>query len=340
MEEFKKILIDVHGGDNPEEVIKGAVLALNKMENIKIMLVGEQKFIENVLENENFDKKRLEIVNTTEIITCEDVPTIAVKQKKDSSLCVGLDLLRKNDDIIAMISTGSTGAVLTGGFLKIGRIKGVSRPALCPLIPTVDNKQVLLIDCGANVDCKPINLCHFALMGKAYMQSLGVENPRVALLNIGTEDEKGNEFTKKVFPVLKQLPINFVGNMEARDLLSGKYDVVVTDGFNGNILLKSTEGAIKTFNTLLKQEIKSRKLSLFGALFMKKSFKALKDRLDYEKHGGSPFLGCKKTLIKAHGSSKAYSIYQCVVQALKFSESSLNEKIEKIINENEITIEE
>ena len=340
----KTIVVDAYGGDNPKEIIKGCVLALNSKnvnEDFNIIITGKQDEIDSELSNYKYDKSKLEVINTTEVITCNDVPTVAIKTKKDSSLVVAFNLLKKREDIVAMVSAGSTGAILTGGFLLIGRIKGVSRPALSPLLPTLnDGKGTLLIDCGANMDCKPINLCHFALMGSEYMKALGIENPKVALLSVGTEDEKGNDLIKKTLPLLKKLPINFVGNMEARDLLTGNYDVVVSDGFSGNVALKSLESGITSMNKLIKREIKARPLSIFGSLFMKKSFKAVKQKIDYESNGGSPFIGCKKLIMKCHGAAESESVCNTILSALNLSNLNLNDKIEKIVNENEIIVEE
>ncbi|MBQ7307627.1 MAG: phosphate acyltransferase PlsX [Clostridia bacterium] len=339
MEDLKIVVLDAYGGDNaPVETVKGAVMALNQEKDLKIIITGNEEEILKELQNYKYDKDRLEIVHTSEVITCNDVPTMSIKQKKDSSLVVAFKLLRERQDIVALVSAGSTGAILTGGFLLIGRLKGVSRPALAPLLPTLMGTQTLLVDCGANMDAKPLNLCHFALMGTEYMKSIGVENPKVALLSVGTEDEKGNELVKKTLPLLKTLPINFVGNMEARDLLSGKYDVVVCDGFAGNVLLKGTEGGIIALKSILKQEIKSSFMNKIGAVFMKKAFKGMKQKLNYEANGGSPFIGCKKTIMKCHGSAEAESICNTILASLELEKVNLNQRIEKVIEENKIEI--
>lgn len=330
-----KIVVDGFGGDNsPNEIVKGVALALNKYSELEVVITGDKETLSNLFKEENVDLNRVEIVHTTEIVSNNEAPTEAIRQKKDSSLVVALNILKERDDVCGLVSAGSTGAVLTGAFMKIGRMKGVSRPALAPILPTKKKGKVLLIDCGANMDSKPINLCHFAIMGSAYMQNMyGIENPRVALLNVGVEDKKGNELCHQVFPLLKQLPINFVGNMEARDFLSGQYDVVVSDGFSGNVLLKATEGAIQSLLSMLKSEIKARAMSKVGYLFMKKSFKAVKNIMDYEKHGGSPFLGAKKILIKSHGSSFAPSILASIEQVMEIENAHLYAKIEKQIDE-------
>ena len=333
-----KIVVDAMGGDNaPEEIIKGVVDWLKKYNDLKIILCGDKEKIEKELDALKYDQNRIEIIHAPEIIKNDESPTKAIKEKTNSSLVVTFDILRKNDDVVGMISAGSTGAILTGGFIKIGRLQGVSRPALSPFLPTKKGGYVLVIDSGANVDCKPINLCHFALMGNEYYKErFGVEKPRIALLNIGTEDNKGNELCHTTYPLLEKLDINFVGNMEARDLLSGDYDVVVADGFAGNILLKSTEGAVKFFMKEIKKEVKSSFWSKIGGLFMMKVFKNLKKRYDFNVYGGAPFLGCKKLIIKAHGSSKAKSIEISIDEIITLYNKKLNENISKALEENYI----
>ena len=237
-------------------------------------------------------------------------------------------MAKEDDDVVGIVSAGSTGAVLTGGFMKLGRIRGIHRPALCPVLPTVTGDIVSICDCGANMDCKPEYLEQFAIMGGVYLKILGKENPRVALLNVGTEDHKGDQRSKETFELLKNNKnINFVGNMEARDLLSGDFDLVVTDGFAGNVLLKSTEGAIKGLLKVLKKEIKSRFLSKIGALFMRKTFKNIMGKFDYSKYGGAVLLGCKKLVLKAHGSSNAESIKNAIVQVYTMAKGNLVENI-------------
>ena len=332
-----KIIVDGFGGDNsPHEIVRGVALALNKHPELFVIITGDKDILKEEFAKYTYDANRLEIIHTTEIVSNNESPTEAIRTKKDSSLVVALDNLKKDDEIIGLVSAGSTGAVLTGATLKVGRMKGVSRPGLSPVLPTKTGGNVLLMDCGANMDSKPINLCHFAIMGSTFMKKMyGIENPRVALLNVGVEDKKGNELCHQVFPLLKQLPINFVGNMEARDFLSGEYDVVVSDGFAGNVLLKSTEGAFLSVLSMLKQEIKASVSSKIGYLFMKKSFKNLKKRVDYENSGGSPFLGAKKILIKSHGSSKGESICASIEQVIDMHKSGLYPEIEKILLETE-----
>ncbi|HPG92469.1 MAG TPA: phosphate acyltransferase PlsX, partial [Clostridia bacterium] len=256
---------------------------------------------------------------------------------KNSSLVMGFERLKNDPECAGMVSAGSTGAVLTGAFLKVGRIKGVMRPALAPLLPTLKEGEVLLVDCGANVDCKPQMLVQFAHMGAAYMKCVkGVKSPKIGLLSNGTEDKKGNELTKETFALLKEeKELNFCGNIEARDILSGEYDVVVTDGFYGNIALKSIEGTALMILKTLKKNIKSDALSMFGSLFMKKTFKKLKNTMDYNKKGGAPLIGTEKIVIKAHGSSKADSIFGAINQVIEMHEGKLIENIKnnlKVVN--------
>ena len=260
--------------------------------------------------------------------------------KYNKKLPSAINILKKDEEVDALISCGNTGAILAGGFLKIGRIKGVSRPALAPFFPTSKGGMVCLIDCGANVECKPINLCHFALMGSLYYKIMfGVEHPKVALLSNGSEEKKGNELCKETYTLLKQLPINFIGNVEARYFMTGDVDVMVTDGFSGNILLKSVEGAVKFTTKVMKQAMLSTIFSKIGALFCKRSLSKVKDKLDYNKYGGSIFIGCKKTIIKSHGSSKDITICAAIEQARKLEINKVNEHIKAMIeNMPEITL--
>lgn len=326
-----KIVVDAFGGDNaPEEIVKGAVMAINKHSDIKLVLTGKQDVLQEELSKYKFDNKQITILNASEVIENNESPTVAIKTKKDSSLVKAFDLAKDDNNVVGVISAGSTGAALTGGFLKLGRIKGIHRPALCPVFATLKGSLVCICDCGANMDCKPEYLEQFAMMGSAYMNILGVKKPRVALLNVGVEEHKGDTRTKEAYELLKNNPnINFVGNMEARELLSGDYDVVVTDGFAGNVLLKSSEGAMKGLLSALKTEINSSTMSKIGALFMKKTFKNLKNKFDYSSQGGAVLLGCQKLLVKGHGSSKAESIMACVEQVYNMHKGKLIPKITK-----------
>ena len=326
-----KIVIDGFGGDNsPEEIVKGVVEAVNSINDIHIVITGKEDVLKTEFAKYKYDDSRVTILHAEDVITNNESPTEAIRFKKDSSLVVAFDYAKANDDCVGLISAGSTGAVLTGGFMKLGRLKGIQRPALCPVLPTSDGGRVGICDSGANMDCKPEYLEQFALMGSAYLKVLGVENPRVALLNVGTEDHKGDTRTKEVFELLKNNQnINFVGNMEARDAMSGNFDVIVTDGFAGNVLLKSIEGTAKFLLKSLKKEILSSTSAKIGALFMKKAFKGLRDTFDYHKHGGAVLLGCKKLLVKGHGSSNAESIVACINQVYTMSNGGLLEKIQQ-----------
>ena len=327
-----KIVIDAFGGDKaPFEIIEGAVLATQKHKSLEIILTGDENIINSYFSEHNLSKDRISIINAPNVIANDEVPTLAIK-KEGTSLGEAFNVLKTDDSVSALISCGNTGAILAGGFLNIGRIKGVSRPALSPFLPTRKRTRVLLLDCGANAECKPINLCHFAVMGSVYFSEItGVEKPRVALLSNGTEEHKGNELTKKAFEMIKTLPINFIGNVEARDIVSGDVDVVVADGFTGNIALKSIEGAVKLAMSEVKSAIKSSLIAKFGYLFMTRAFKQVKQTMDYKKYGGSPFLGTKKLIIKSHGDTDRYTLLSAVEQAMECASNNVNEKIERVL---------
>lgn len=332
-----KVVVDAFGADKGVGVVvEGAINALVTYDDVNIVIVGDKAEIETELGKFTYDKSRIEVEDAREKITNNESPTVAIRTKKDSSLVRALEIT-KNDPLVAgMVSAGSTGAVLTGGIFKIGRIKGVLRPALCPLLPTFNGGKVCIVDCGANMDCKPEYLAQFALMGSEYMRSLGIANPRVALVSVGDEDKKGNELTHAAFSILKKLPINFVGNMEARYALSGNYDVLVCDGFVGNVLLKSVEGTAMGVMKMLKNEIKSSFSAKIGALFMKKGLMNIKSSMDYHAVGGAAFLGVEKVLVKGHGSSNAKSICAAVGQVAAMAKLGYVERIKKFIEENDV----
>ena len=337
-----KIVVDVFGGDYaPDEILKGCAEALKVERDVELALFGGAEIINKKLAALNVDMKRVEVFDAPGVITYDDIPTDAIKNKKDSSLVRALEYLKSTADAKAMISSGNTGAFLAGGLFKVGRIKDVSRPALAPALPNAKGGFTTLIDCGANVDCKPLFLCHFALMGCAYMQSVyGVENPRVALLSNGTEDKKGSELNRAVFPLLKKLPINFVGNMEARDALSGDYDVLVSDGFAGNIALKSFEGAVSFLFKQLKGAMMKNLKTKLGAALLKKELYKMRKELDYTELGGAPFLGVEKILIKNHGSAKANTVAASVTQAKRMAEKDIVGAIKRRLEGVEIEITE
>ena len=328
-----RVIVDAFGGDHaPLEIVEGALLAIQKHKDIEIILCGKEDKIKEILNGRN---ERIEIVDASQVITNDDHPTVAIRHKKDSSLVKAYDILKEREDVIGLVSAGSTGAVLAGAIMKIGRIRGISRPALAPILPTKKDSDVIIIDSGANIDCKPINLLHFALMGSAYYSIIyDVPSPRVALLNNGAEEEKGNELAKEAHALLKTAPINFIGNREGGDFMSGDVDVMVADGFAGNALLKGTEGAVKAVMSVLKKSIKSHFWSMIGAVFMKKTFKDIKNRVDIQsRHGGSPLLGCKKLIVKNHGACMRNNILSSIEQTVLLYEKKLNQKIEDAINE-------
>ena len=329
-----KIIVDAFGGDNaPSEIINASLLALYKHKTLKITLVGKADVIQDHLQGKKYDHARLDIFDARQVIGTDEAPVEAIRTKKDSSIVRAIELLKeKPDEYSAVISAGSTGALLSAAVLKLGRIKGVIRPALTPLLPTAKGTPVMLADAGANMDIKPINILQFAIMANTYMTNvLGIKRPRIALLNVGVEDVKGNEFARECFPLLKQMPINFVGNMEARDFLSGDYDIVLAEGFSGNVLLKSTEGACKMLMKELKNVLMSSFRGKIGGLLIKKPLKQLLKRFDYEGLGGSVLLGTKGLVIKAHGSSKAKQFLSVIDQALEVGNASINKEIEKEI---------
>lgn len=318
---MKKIVVDCYGGDNAsEEIVKGALDALDAEKNLSLILTGNSDVLENLVTRHS---DRVEIIDAKEVITNDDSPTDAIRKKTESSMVKAFDALKERDDVGGFVSAGSTGAILTGAFMKLGRIKGISRPAMAALLPTSNgNENVVLCDCGANVDCKPVNLLHFALMADAYARiTTGKNDVKVALLSNGTEDKKGSELNREAFALLKESTLNFVGNMEARDILSGKYDVVVADGFNGNIALKSLEGAGLTIFDMLKKNVSEGGLrAKFGALLLKPALKKLKHTMDVNEKGGAVFLGTNKVVIKIHGSSKARSVTVGILQASTLAE--------------------
>lgn len=333
-----KIIVDAMGGDNaPQQIVLGAVDAIARDKSLTVVLVGKKTEIDRVLASLDgkFDVDRLEIIDVQDVITNDESPTMAIKTKKESSLVKAFDVLMSDENAGGFVSAGSTGAVLVGAFMKVGRIKGVSRPALAPVLPTLKGNGVVLCDCGANVDCKPLNLQHFAIMASAYAKAmLGVEKPRVGLLNNGAEAHKGNELAQETYKLLSETQgINFVGNCEARDLLSGDFDVVVSDGFNGNIALKSAEGTANTVLKLIKDGIYGGGLGAkIGALLLKPVFKNVKKKMDYNAHGGACFLGVNKVVIKSHGSSKAKSVTASILQAKSLAQNDVVKVIKDGIN--------
>lgn len=333
-----KIAVDAFGGDNSPKVnVIGAVKALNEIADLKIYLIGKKDVLSSLLSQEKYDKERLEIVNADDVITCNDKPTEAIKYKTESSLYKSIELLKSEEGVDGLVSLGSTGALLAGAVLKIGRIKGVKRPAFCPILPTMKGSIVGICDSGANVDCDSLQLSQFALMGSLYLEkAFNIEKPKVALLNVGVEEEKGDMLRKETYQILKDMKnINFVGNMESRDLLRGNYDLVVCDGFSGNVLLKSTEGACLELLKMLKKTFYKNLKTKLGALFLKKDIYELKDFMDYNNYGGAVLLGCKKTIVKGHGSSNEISVFHCIKQAYDMEKNNLRESILQALSDTQ-----
>ena len=338
-----KILLDAMGGDNaPEANIKGAIKAIKEIRS-EIILIGNEEVIKNKIkeiygkENISEISERLSIKNATETIEMEDVPTQAIKHKKDSSMVVGLNMLKEEQGDV-FISAGNSGALLTGATLLVGRIKGVDRPAIAPMLPSY-KKGLMLIDAGANTNCKPINLLQFAQFANIYLKNIyKIEKPVIGLLNIGTEETKGNDLMKESYKLLKEKSkeygINFIGNVEGREAFSGEIDAVVTDGFTGNIFLKTVEGFGKLVKRSLTESLKKNILSTIGAIPALPGIKRFSKTMDYKEYGGALFLGVKKPVVKAHGSSDEYLFYFTIKQAEKFAESKaveiLKEEFEKL----------
>ena len=326
-----KVAIDAMGGDlAPKSTVEGAIQAAKAFPDLEIILVGKTEeikkhFVEPMPPN-------ISIQNADEVIKTEDEPVKAVRRKKNSSLVVASQMV-KNREVDAVITAGNTGAFMAAGLLVAGRIPGIERPALAPVIPTTGKNGVLALDVGANMDPKPEHLVQYAKMGKIYAERvLGIKDPRIGLLNVGTEETKGNELTKATFPLLKQESMNFVGNVEARDVPSGECDVLITDGFTGNILLKLTEGLASSIFSLLKVEFTKNTISKLAAFLLKPSLKNLKKQMDYSEVGGAPLLGVNGAFIKAHGSSDAKAIMNAVRQARLFLVNGVLEQITKEIN--------
>ena len=340
-----RVAVDAMGGDNaPKEVIKGAVEAVNAKEEIQLILVGVEDKIKQELANYTYPKERIRVVHATEIITTEESPVMAIRKKKDSSIVVAMNMV-KNKEADAFVSAGSSGAILAGGQLIVGRIKGIERPPLAPLIPT-EKGVSLLIDCGANVDARASHLVQFAKMGSIYMEYVvGIKNPKVAIVNIGAEEEKGNALVKETFPLLKQCPeINFIGSIEAREIPSGYADVIVCEAFVGNVILKLYEGVGSTFKKMVINALKSTTLSKIGALFVKSAVKDTLKSFDASDYGGAPLLGLNGLVVKTHGNAKMKEIRNSIMQCVIFKEQQINEKIKeriivKDVGEDEITMD-
>ena len=322
------IALDAMGGDHaPDAIVEGAVRALRKYDDIRILLAGPEEKLQALTASAGDVKDRIEIVNATQVIEMDEAPMMAVRAKKDSSLVVAMNAVREGR-AGAVVSAGSTGALLAGGMFKIGRIAGIERPALAPVLPGL-KKNFMLIDSGANVDCQPRYLLQFGLMGSVYMKSvLDVKDPQVGLVNIGAEAEKGNKLTKETYALMQQQSgYSFAGNCEARDIFTGNYDVVVADGFDGNIILKHTEGLAKALFTMIKEELMASLGTKIGAMLAKPAFRKVKRRMDYNAVGGAPLLGVNGAVVKAHGSSGGEAIENALRQARRMLEGDVVGKI-------------
>lgn len=330
-----KIVVDAMGGDNaPKAPIQGAIDAINNEENISIILVGRTDDIKKELANYKYNEEKIEIVHADDVIGFDEPPVMAIRKKKNSSIVVGMNLV-KHKEADAFVSAGSTGAILVGGQFVVGRIKGVERAPLAPLIPT-EKGAALLIDCGANVDARASHLVQFAKIGSIYMKYVvGIDNPKVAIVNIGAEEEKGNMLVKETYPLLKECnDINFIGSIEARDIPKGQADVIVCEAFVGNVILKLYEGLSSTLLHKMKESLMSSLRSKVGALLIKPALKSTLKQFDAADQGGAPLLGLNGLVVKAHGSSSNIEITQAIKQCIQFNEEKINEKIKENLTVN------
>ena len=332
MSETVRVAADAMGGDNaPGEIVKGAVQAVQAEKDIKVFLVGRQDAVNAELAKYTYDKEKIEVVHAEEVIEMAEPPVNAIRKKKQSSLVIGMNMI-KHQEADAIVTAGSTGATLVGGQVLVGRIKGIERPPLAPLVPT-EKGVSLLIDCGANVDARPSHLVQFAQIGSIYMENIvGIKNPRVAILNIGAEEEKGNQLVKETFPLLKECPgINFIGSIEAREIPHGGADVIVCEAFAGNIVLKLYEGVAATLLSKVKEGLMSSLRSKIGALLIKPALKQTLKSFDASQYGGAPLLGLNGLVVKTHGSAKAIDVKNSILQCVTFKQQDINGKIKEHI---------
>ncbi len=336
MSELVRVAVDAMGGDNaPFVTVKGAVDAVSESANLKVFLVGQKEVVEKELSAYQYDKERIEIVDATEVIEMAEPPVMAIRKKKDSSIVKAMYMVN-HGEADAYVSAGSTGATLVGGQVIVGRLKGVDRAPLAPLIPT-EKGSSLLIDCGANVDARSNHLVQFAKMGTVYMENImGIKNPTVAIVNIGAEEEKGNALVKETFPLLKNCPdINFIGSIEARDIPAGFADVIVCEAFTGNVILKMYEGVAKSLMHVIKKSLMGSLKTKIGALLIKDDLKKSLSNYSMDQYGGAPMLGLKGLVVKTHGSANAVEVKNSILQCVTFTEQKISEKISaKISQEN------
>ena len=336
MQTITRVALDAMGGDNaPSEIVKGAVDAVSSREDIKVFLVGQEELVKKELQKYSYPSERIEVVDAPEVIEMAEPPVQAIRRKKQSSIVIGMNMVKQRE-ADAFVSAGSSGAVLVGGQTIVGRIRGIKRPPLAPIIPTETGKS-LLIDCGANVDARPEHLLQFAQMGSIYMENvIGVKNPRVAIVNIGAEEEKGNALVKETFPLLRECKdINFVGSIEAREIPHGGADVIVCEAFVGNVILKLYEGLSSTLIGIVRGRLMSTVKSKIGAALALPALKKTLKAFDSSEYGGAPLLGLNGLVVKTHGSSKAKEVTNSIYQCVTFREEHINEIIKEKIADSE-----
>ncbi|MCR5482634.1 MAG: phosphate acyltransferase PlsX [Clostridia bacterium] len=332
-----RIIVDGMGGDNaPAEIVKGAVLAANEI-NDTIVLVGQENLLRAELEKNKYTGTQIEIEDAPDVITNHDTPVRAVRTKKQSSMVVGINMIKEGRGDV-FVSAGNTGALMAGGLFILGRIQGIDRPAIASIYPILGTKHPsLLVDAGANAECKPNNMLEFGTMGSIYMEKvLGVQRPKVGLVNIGAEETKGTTMLKAAHELLEKSRLHFVGNVEARDLPHGACDVIVCDGFVGNIVLKLTEGLAMKIVSLLKKKFTAGMKAKLGALFLLDKMKEIKSEFDYSEYGGAPILGVKGHIVKMHGSSDAKAVKNTIIKAIPYA----NENVVEIIQNSVLELEE
>ena len=329
-----KIIVDAMGGDNaPMAPVEAAVRAVKELD-VEIVLVGKKEVVEKELSAYDYPNDKISIANADEVITNHEEPAKAVRSKKNASVVVAANMLKKGEGD-AMLSMGNTGALLASGLLIVGRIKGILRPALATLLPSAKGPK-MLIDAGANTNCKPENLVQFGIMGSIYMKNvLGIESPTVGLMSNGEEEGKGDELTKETFPLLKKAPINFIGNIEGRDVMEGTADVITCDGFVGNVILKTVEGMGHVVSTKVKNIFMKNLFTKLGAIFVMGGLNEFKQSMDYREYGGAPLLGLNGLVVKTHGSSTSKEVCNSIIQCLTFKEQRINEKIREAIQKAE-----